>query len=407
MSDREESDGGGCGVLSLLRRSRRIAPASPTSGALRAGAAANPLTSVLPDDLLVRIFQVLPLPSLGSCARVCRRWHTLSASPRVWRTLYLQHFGSPLAPVQRWPEAFRWRLDQERRLGIYEPIIKRTVLCELPFWAEVLMRGEPGYKADVMLKLRALSALEPPPLDDMAHSGVLPQVVRLVAERNGETMPVADMVYVLCRASQGGESHCAAMRSAGAVRVLVDVIRQENSNPDLRAEAVLTVGNIAAQRDDWRDEILQQGALREGVKAAEAERDPERLEQFSLGLTRMLLGTVRSIARARGGRGVGTNMRAVAGADALGPGCAAMVVGRSVSVSFLSSSCKAEPALGARGQDCTAAVPRVFAAVHGAQPGGHLRDTGLPGQRAQGEHSGDRGLGLLPALGAADPRRQR
>jgi hypothetical protein len=52
-----------------------------------APAACTPYFALLPDDVIVRIFSMLPAESLCSCARVCRRFYFLAWEPDLWRSI--------------------------------------------------------------------------------------------------------------------------------------------------------------------------------------------------------------------------------------------------------------------------------------------------------------------------------
>lgn len=47
--------------------------------------------ALLPDEVLVRVFEFLPLGGIVAALHVSCRWHALASDPRVWRRLCLEH----------------------------------------------------------------------------------------------------------------------------------------------------------------------------------------------------------------------------------------------------------------------------------------------------------------------------
>lgn len=54
----------------------------------------NPINE-LPDELIISIFQFLPIDTLIECENVCSRWKKLARDPGVWRRIVLVYSGKP------------------------------------------------------------------------------------------------------------------------------------------------------------------------------------------------------------------------------------------------------------------------------------------------------------------------
>lgn len=50
---------------------------------------------ILPDELMINIFQFLPLESLLECEKVCDRWKKLARDPALWRQIVFVYSGKP------------------------------------------------------------------------------------------------------------------------------------------------------------------------------------------------------------------------------------------------------------------------------------------------------------------------
>jgi len=54
---------------------------------------------VLPDELIVLVFHMLPASALAACAVVCKRLHGITSVDSLWRSIILQvYLAHPLSP---------------------------------------------------------------------------------------------------------------------------------------------------------------------------------------------------------------------------------------------------------------------------------------------------------------------
>lgn len=104
---------------------------------------------------------------------------------------------------------------------------------------------------------RILSAERDPPVDDILAAGVLPYLVKnLVLNPQAATL-IFESAWALTNIASTTKTRVVV--EAGAVEPLIQLLRHEN--PDVRDQAAWCLGNIAGDKQEYRDLLLYSGVI--------------------------------------------------------------------------------------------------------------------------------------------------
>lgn len=104
---------------------------------------------------------------------------------------------------------------------------------------------------------RILSVEANPPVDEVLQAGVLPDFIHNLTANPQASNLIFESAWALTNIAS--TSQTGAVVNAGAVGPLIQLLR--HAVPDVREQAAWCLGNIAGDSTDFRDHLLQQGAL--------------------------------------------------------------------------------------------------------------------------------------------------
>lgn len=137
---------------------------------------------------------------------------------------------------------------------------KRITVEDLPQFKNVLVSStatmEEIVEATRGLR-RILSVERDPPVDAVLEAGVLSYLVRnLTANPQAATL-IFESAWALTNIASTSKTHVVV--EGGAVEPLIQLLRHEN--PDVREQAAWCLGNIAGDKQEFRDFLLHSGII--------------------------------------------------------------------------------------------------------------------------------------------------
>lgn len=137
---------------------------------------------------------------------------------------------------------------------------KRVTVDDIPQFKSVL-DSNTATMEDVVEATRGirriLSVERDPPVDTVLQAGVLPHLVRnLVANPQAATL-IFESAWALTNVASTTKTHVVV--EAGAIEPLIQLMRHEN--PDVREQAAWCLGNIAGDKQEFRDLLLFNGIV--------------------------------------------------------------------------------------------------------------------------------------------------
>lgn len=232
------------------------------------------IEKMLPDEMLLHIFQRLPVPTLATAQCVCRQWRSVGATPVLWRTACLEAFftsnaqqNAELARAQYRGSWKRMLLERPHlrfdgvyvsrntylRTGVAEWNVKNSVHLVLYFrYLRFFPDGTFSYRTS------------PDPLAKVHRSLALAHTQRHAAQRRGRD---GEHVH-LGRFKQDGERVWTAMRSYGTSSTeirsrlrLRSTVPGANNRLDIQSIVSWDREGLAVPMMDMRpDEEAEEGA---------------------------------------------------------------------------------------------------------------------------------------------------
>eukprot|EP00382_Lankesteria_abbotti_P001859 CAMPEP_0113844516 /NCGR_PEP_ID=MMETSP0372-20130328/277_1 /TAXON_ID=340204 /ORGANISM="Lankesteria abbotti" /LENGTH=478 /DNA_ID=CAMNT_0000813521 /DNA_START=205 /DNA_END=1638 /DNA_ORIENTATION=- /assembly_acc=CAM_ASM_000359 len=156
--------------------------------------------------------------------------------------------------------------------------------------SEMVKSNQPAVVLDGVRSIRTLlSAMGDIPIQDAVDTGIVPVVVDLMwADSNGGTGEVNSLrmalqfeaAWVLTNIASGNTSQTQVVVEAGGVDQLIRLLR--SGDEELREQGMWGLGNIASDRPDYRDQILNhESALYDIVNAC---KNAKRIENLRTGV---------------------------------------------------------------------------------------------------------------------------
>ncbi len=139
-------------------------------------------------------------------------------------------------------------------------VVKRATLEDIPQFKSILISTTSTMEEIVEATRgfrRILSVERDPPVDAVLEAGVLPILVRnLISNPDASTL-IFESAWALTNIASTSMTHVVV--DAGAVEPLIQLLR--NQNPDVREQAAWCLGNIAGDKQEFRDLLLFSGII--------------------------------------------------------------------------------------------------------------------------------------------------
>lgn len=144
--------------------------------------------------------------------------------------------------------------------NLTDNVVKRATIEEIPQFKATLISPTSTMEEIVEATRgfrRILSVERDPPVDAVLEAGILPILVHnLVSNPHAATL-IFESAWALTNIASTPKTHVVV--DAGAVEPLIQLLRHQN--PDVREQAAWCLGNIAGDKQEFRDLLLISGIV--------------------------------------------------------------------------------------------------------------------------------------------------